>query len=96
MHFLPWPERLADRRPSHCAVATLLVPVGDTKSRSRRGCPIRPRRWYSHPQPNTRGLNMAKGQLKQGNSNKPKLTVKEKKEKKKAKAEPKSGLKLGD
>jgi hypothetical protein len=39
---------------------------------------------------------MAKGQLKQGNSNKPKLTVKEKKEKKKAKAEPKSGLKLGD
>jgi hypothetical protein len=32
---------------------------------------------------------MAKGQIKQANSNKPKLTVKEKKEKKKEKAESK-------
>lgn len=32
---------------------------------------------------------MAKGQVNQGNTNKPKLTTKEKKEKKKAKAEAK-------
>ncbi len=38
---------------------------------------------------------MAKGQLKQGNSNKPKLTTKEKKEKKKGKAEVKSSFKPG-
>jgi len=39
---------------------------------------------------------MAKGQLKQGTSNKPKLTTKEKKDKKKAKAEAKSNFKIGE
>lgn len=39
---------------------------------------------------------MAKGQVKQGTSNKPKLTTKEKKEKKKAKAENKNTFKKGE
>ena len=39
---------------------------------------------------------MAKGQLKQGTSNKPKLSIKEKKEKKKGKEAAKSSFKMGE
>ncbi len=39
---------------------------------------------------------MAKGQVKQGTTNKPKLSTKEKKDKKKAKAEAKSSFKMGE